>query len=601
MGTYKKLEDWKLELVGKQFTFLTVTDIIQNYTKSGKKAGYLAVCTCRCGNSKNVNTSELLKGHVKSCGCYEKSVENSERHRRINESNHDKMSEQRKRWCEANPEKLKEIGKKRSQWCKEHPEECKEASDKYKAWCKANPDALKARGELYRAWCEANPDKVKEIGKKRSQWCKEHPEEMRRIGAEHSKLYKSNPWLGISAGKKVSKWCKNNPKLVLASRHKVHKIMSEKLRLKRTGYNHSLLLSILHPSQHEALLRGDLTSESMIQTRCPTCGEFSEHRLHNIVVFCRNEFRTGMAPQCPCCVSKGRSLCESLVSNTISEFTNEVPCVNTRSVISPLELDLYYPSKRIAIEFNGAYWHSDNLKNFDYHFNKFKLCRDLGIRLISIFDTDFIYNRDRVNSILREAFSDIIAIYSRKCEVRRVGYSEKRGFINQYHFDGDSNQGTIAYGLYYNNELISCMTFGNLRGQNSKHLTSNHYELVRFVTKSGFRVVGGASRLFKHFINDYNPEYILCYSDNDFFSGDTYKHLGFRLKSLGEDSIDYQWVNNKGYLNRWECMPNKLLDKFPKYRTIKIEGSKENYIMRDLGYLKVYRCGNSKWEWFNIK
>lgn len=85
--------------------------------------------------------------------------------------------------------------------------------------------------------------------------------------------------------------------------------------------------------------------------------------------------------------------------------------------------------------------------------------------------------------------------------------------------------------------------------------------------------------------------------DNDFFTGDIYSKLGFKLKSLGENSIDYMWVNNSNYRTRHQTMPYKLLKQYPEYNNIEINGSKENYIMEDLGYCKVYRCGNSIWEW----
>ena len=75
----------------------------------------------------------------------------------------------------------------------------------------------------------------------------------------------------------------------------------------------------------------------------------------------------------------------------------------------------------------------------------------------------------------------------------------------------------------------------------------------------------------------------------------------FKLKSLGDKSIDYQWCNETESLSRYQCMPYKLLDRFPQYNTIinsdEIIGSKEKYIMEDLGYFRVYRCGNSTWEW----
>ena len=50
-------------------------------------------------------------------------------------------------------------------------------------------------------------------------------------------------------------------------------------------------------------------------------------------------------------------------------------------------------------------------------------------------------------------------------------------------------------------------------------------------------------------------------------------------------------------LSRYECMTNKLLEKYHKYRDINIIGSIEDYVMHDLGYNKLYRCGNSICEY----
>jgi hypothetical protein len=141
------------------------------------------------------------------------------------------------------------------------------------------------------------------------------------------------------------------------------------------------------------------------------------------------------------------------------------------------------------------------------------------------------------------------------------------------------------------------MSFGKLRGQNSLRNNKNHYELIRFVTMPCITVVGGASKLFRHFIKDYNPEYVLCYSDNDFFTGDVYKNLGFKLKSYGENLIDYVWSSCSDYRTRYQTMPRKLLRLYQEYSSIEISGSKEDYIMEALGYYKIYRCGNSVWEW----
>jgi hypothetical protein len=55
-----------------------------------------------------------------------------------------------------------------------------------------------------------------------------------------------------------------------------------------------------------------------------------------------------------------------------------------RNILNGQELDFYIPIKKIGIEFNGTYWHSDLKKEKAYHFNKSKLAEANGVRLIHI-------------------------------------------------------------------------------------------------------------------------------------------------------------------------------------------------------------------------
>lgn len=145
------------------------------------------------------------------------------------------------------------------------------------------------------------------------------------------------------------------------------------------------------------------------------------------------------------------------------------------------------------------------------------------------------------------------------------------------------------------------MLFGHLRGQNLDHCNLNYYEIVRYATVSQTIVIGGASKLLKHFEKEYDPDYILSYSDNDFFSGDVYSKLGFSFVSYGEKSIDYQWVKKDltEIVPRQMAQPWRLQREYPElYEEAKSKGiSIENYVMVNKDYYKVYRCGNSKWEW----
>ena len=531
-----------LDLLKQTYLHTTVNDLTINdiYIKDNI---CWCKCVCTCGKEAEFKLKCVIRNRNKSCGCASSAAALSKRH---------------------------------------------------KEYWKNNPDKLAARANKYHEWCINNPDKVKEKSEKVSEFYKTHPEVAASNGDKISEWYKNNPVKLELRVEKFKQWCKDNPQAVIDKISTPIKNLHKKRRIASITDE---ILSVVHPDDIEKLLNGEFhrLSTDWIRVKCPQCGNYDYHPVQNVIKYRTKSIDLKLCKNCSGAIAASKS--ENEIANYISTIYSGECVRNSREIIPPLELDLYYPEKKIAVEFNGLYWHSETYKPYNYHFNKFKLCKESGIRLISIFEQDWRFKRDNVKNILKEAFLDLKSIYARKCKIQLLSYKEKSDFINQYHFYGDSNQGTISYGLFYENNLVSVMSFGKLRGQNSLRNNNGYYELVRYVTKSGFVIVGGAFKLIKHFISDYNPNYILCYSDNDFFTGNIYNSLGFALKSLGEKSIDYQWCNYSDVLSRQQCMPYKLLNKFPKYKNMQITGSKERFIMNDLGYHRVYRCGNSIWEW----
>ena len=71
------------------------------------------------------------------------------------------------------------------------------------------------------------------------------------------------------------------------------------------------------------------------------------------------------------------------------------------------------------------------------------------------------------------------------------------------------------------------MVFGS-----SRHFVGNgktKYELIRFCNKINTNVIGGASKLFKYFIKNYNPNEIISYADKRWSNGMLYNILNFEL------------------------------------------------------------------------
>ena len=91
---------------------------------------------------------------------------------------------------------------------------------------------------------------------------------------------------------------------------------------------------------------------------------------------------------------------EKDIYNILCNYCNRID-IHNRKVIKPLELDIYIPEKRIAIEINGSYWHSESHKDKYYHQNKTINCAKQGIRFIHIFEYEWL---DEVTRNKMESF-----------------------------------------------------------------------------------------------------------------------------------------------------------------------------------------------------
>ena len=161
-------------------------------------------------------------------------------------------------------------------------------------------------------------------------------------------------------------------------------------------------LSKVHPDDLKSILNGDLRGNCYIRLKCPTCGEYDYHRF-DLSISLRSKVIINRS--CDKCENNGKSHYESELYDFITSLGYS--CIrNTREIISPLELDLYIPDKSLAIEFNGDYWHSELYKDKDYHYNKFKLCKERGINLISIFENEWISNSDIIKNYIKDYLND---------------------------------------------------------------------------------------------------------------------------------------------------------------------------------------------------
>ena len=360
-----------------------------------------------------------------------------------------------------------------------------------------------------------------------------------------------------------------------------------------TIYPQWFIDELVHDLDKERAKSGKLRCDNFVDFYCP------KHGPYNQVIYSHIKIGTGERKE-------GCSKCTHRVSSTEESIGNYVNSLSEHnfskdsSILDGKEIDLLSLTCGLGIEYNGSAYHATINGVFSdkpklYHRDKFLMAKSKGIHLINIFDVDWETNKEKIMMYLRYLILGAEnRLYARKCDIKAVDKAIANDFYDKYHLQGGTQYATINYGLYYNDELVSVMSFGNCRLK--KHI-ERHYELHRYCVKDNYSICGGAERLLKHFVTEYSPKSIISFSDNDYFSGDIYIKLGFNC--VGQSTPRYYWFYGGIEYKREQCRLSKLKNKFPDLfqEAIGVKAkNKENYIMSKLGAKQVWRSGITKWE-----
>lgn len=240
-----------------------------------------------------------------------------------------------------------------------------------------------------------------------------------------------------------------------------------------------------------------------------------------------------------------------------------------------LEIDIYLPELNLGFEFNGLRWHSSLFKDRRYHLDKTEFFEERGIRTIHIWEDDWDNKKDILKSQIGNLLSQSRVIYARKCKVIEISDAEvARNFLDENHIQGSVGS-SVKIGLYFDNNLVSLMTFDHSEGR--KRMSDTDWNLSRFCNVLGVSVVGGASKLISFFIRKYNPKRIISYADRDWSVGNLYLTLGFH--KVHETNPDYKYI-----------IGNRRVHK-SRYRKSYTGISESN-----LNIPKIWDCGKYKYE-----
>lgn len=232
-----------------------------------------------------------------------------------------------------------------------------------------------------------------------------------------------------------------------------------------------------------------------------------------------------------------------------------VVITNTRDIIPPKEIDVWLPEYNIGIEINGDYWHGVHKGMTDKERNNKKKCHwlkanaahDAGIRLYQFFGSEIIAKPEIVRSIILNALGMSNRVYARKCAIASIADSTTKGFLDSSHLQGH-RYAAVNYALMLDGEIQCVITL-------SKR-TKHQWEIIRYANKLYTTVVGGFSKLLRHFIVQHGPTELITFADRRISNGNVYATNGFKLESITKPNYYYIKQNKK--LSRQKCQKHKL-------------------------------------------
>ncbi len=296
---------------------------------------------------------------------------------------------------------------------------------------------------------------------------------------------------------------------------------------------------------------------------------------------------------CPLC--KNRKIGDGL-RDTVEDFTkksNEIhEITNCLKALLPQQwnrdIDVYIPSLKLGIEYNGLHWHSERLgKDKNYHLDKLNKCNEQGIKLIQIIEDEWVNHREICESKLKQicGLNTNPKIYGRKCKVVEItDKNEVYEFLDKNHIQGRTGF-TIALGTYYDGELVGVMTF--------KREKEGYWDLNRFATDINYQCIGIGGKLFKHFVRNYPFIEIKSFADRRWTIDPTnnlYTKLGFEFDSYVPPTY---WYYKDGEIIRHHKFGFRKQILHKRYGLPL--GLKESEMAERLGYTRIWDCGLIKY------
>lgn len=261
------------------------------------------------------------------------------------------------------------------------------------------------------------------------------------------------------------------------------------------------------------------------------------------------------------------------------------------------EIDILVPEYNVGIEYDGLRYHTvehflgDRRRKWSksqaQHRQEWKTkeCQKIGIRLIHIFEDEWVEHPDIVKDKLRAVFKlPAEKIYARKTTLRRLTSKEARSFLEKNHIQGGAKQ-KVSVGLFFNGDLIAVQSFAKYA---RKKGANNAWELVRYSTKMGLCVVGGFSKCLHWFEQEYAPDAIVSFADLRWCDQDSNVYIRNGFAEDGRTAISYWYVKGNERYHKSRFRKNAFKRLYPEVYS---KDKTEAQMATEAGLERIYDCG----------
>lgn len=251
------------------------------------------------------------------------------------------------------------------------------------------------------------------------------------------------------------------------------------------------------------------------------------------------------------------------------------------------ELDAFVPSKNIAVEANGVFFHSERFRSASYHHDKTAACESLGIRLIQVWQDDWVERRDIVERLLARKLgvSSERRVAARKTTAEFLVPSEARPFLERNHIQGAASASHYLGLRDDDGTLVAVMALKRTDAE-GRVLRLERYATSAIVPGGHSKLVSFAEREIRGW------QSLITFADNEVSDGSLYEATGWVRD--GVIRPDYRYLVGSQRVHKF----NYRLARFRSDSALKYEeGLSERELAALNGLDRVWDSGKVRYRY----